>query len=316
MKVHSWVGAVPPGGGQAAPTHVAARQSTGATTAAVGSESSTDRISISSAIDGKALLMARVFRTGAGAEVPVATVDDGRQPASHFLTLADRTQLARLYGYAASEGVDLVHVDALAADLANYRQIGGTPVGQRYDLDGHGVVYCFSQADEEVAARIRENAGSSSSLDRGFLLNLTDANQSPTHVASFRFIEQAMRVLNSGDEVGRAEPPPLAPGFDPRTPWGPSPHVTEHRVPGVELDWETGQPKDEASRRAGQHPGDDWRRQALEAVRTPASTVAGAAADGRPAWDDLALLSAVFSRSPDRPTPSVSALLGAYKALG
>lgn len=315
MKVHSWVGAVSPGGGQAAPPDVAARSSTRATMAAVDAVSSRDKVSISSDVDGKALLMARVFRTGAGADVPVATVDDGRQPASHFLTLADRAQLARLYGYAASEGIDLVHVDALAADLAIYRQIGGTPVGQRYDLDGHGVVYRFSQDDEKTAARIRDKVSSTSSLDRGFLLNITDANQSPTHVASFRFIEQAVTVLSSGYEVGR-EAPPVTPGFDPRAPWDASARVTEHRVPGVELDWETGRPKQAASGRGGSHPSVDWRREALEVVRTSPSTAAGAGADRRRAWDDLALLEALAGRSSDRPVNVVSAQVAAYRALG
>jgi len=208
---------------------------------------SSDQVTLSARPSGQALLMSRVFNAPSNATVPVETIDNAGAISSHFLTLRDRAQLADLYDYASANAIDLAHVDALASDLARYRQIGGAPVGQRWDTEGHGVAFVFVPADEAVAKRILSGSAiQNTTLDRGFIRNLLDPNQSPTHGADFKFLEKAMTVLSPSGDAGAAAAGASQEGgdayFQNDTPWGDGPHnvIVEKMSLDVMLDLQTG----------------------------------------------------------------------------
>lgn len=191
--------------------------------------------------------MSRVFNAPSNANVPVETIDNAGAISSHFLTLRDRAQLADLYDYASAHSIDLAHVDALASDLSRYRQIGGAPVGQRWDTEGHGVAYVFVASDESVANRILSGTAiQNTTLDRRFIQNLLDPNQSPTHGVDFKFLEKAMTVLSHQGDEGAAEAGASQGGgdayFQNDTPWGGGPHnvIVEKMSLDVMLDIQTG----------------------------------------------------------------------------
>ncbi len=208
---------------------------------------SSDQVTLSARPTGQSLLMSRVFHAPSNATVPVETIDNASAIASHFLTLRDRAQLADLYDYASANAIDLAHVDALASDLARYRQIGGAPVGQRWDIEGHGVAYVFVASDEAVANRILSGSAiQNTTLDRGFIQNLLDPNQSPTHGADFKFLEKAMTVLSPSGDDGAAEAEASQEGgdayFQNDTPFGGGPHnvIVKRMSLDVMLDLQTG----------------------------------------------------------------------------
>jgi hypothetical protein len=225
----------------------------GATTALATDASTTahslssDQVTLSARPSGQALLMSRVFNAPSNANVPVETIDNAGAISSHFLTLRDRAQLADLYDYASAHSIDLAHVDALASDLSRYRQIGGAPVGQRWDTEGHGVAYVFVASDGAVANRILSGSAiQNTTLDHGFIQNLLDPNQSPTHGVDFKFLEKAMTVLSpSGDAAAAAAGASQEDGdayFQNDTPFGDGPHnvIVEKMSLDVMLDLQTG----------------------------------------------------------------------------
>ena len=200
--------------------------------------------------------MARVFHASSDANIPVETVDSASAVASHFLTIKDRSQLESLYEYASANSIDLNHVDAVASDLASYRQIGGTPVGQRYDVNGYGVKYNFVPSDEQLANRILASSlMSDTSLDHGFIKNLLDPNQSPTHVSEFKFLEKAMSVFSpsGGNDASTSDASKAGQYFENATVWGHGEHyVFETKMPDIKLDLSTGELVDNSKNNASE----------------------------------------------------------------
>lgn len=184
---------------------------------------------------GRAQLMARVFHCrDPQASIPVATVDRGGEPSSSFLTETDRDQLARLYQGAMEEGIDLAHVDALAFDLADYRQSGAHRLGGgRFDLDGHPITYRFSQDDALVAGRILSNLPSSGTeLDTGFVQQLLDPDLCCSHASDLRYLEHAMAALSTSRSA-QAMPASdqRADLFSVSTKWKPGSQAIVERLP-------------------------------------------------------------------------------------
>lgn len=156
-------------------------------------------------ISGRALMLSRLFnQNNENTETPVETnttdsAITGSKSIVHWLTNEDRTTLEKAYEYADSNGIDLRYVDDLASDMAMYRYTKSVTRGDIYDLEGHKVTFDFTDADRNVADRIRNSAAANETrIDRGFLEWVLDSSK-PNHAVKFEFLELMVHELPANE---------------------------------------------------------------------------------------------------------------------
>ena len=129
-----------------------------------------------------------------------------------FLTTQDRALLEEMYVYAAENGIDLKHVDALGGDLAGYRKHGRSAVHEgQYDLEGHQMTTELSTTNKVAAERIAvSDALNTTRLDAGFIQSELDAGG---HAVNHAFLERMVEVFSIGgssDQATSANRGPIA----------------------------------------------------------------------------------------------------------
>ena len=205
--------------------------------------SDVDAVSLSPSSNGRALLMSRVFRAAADANPPIETVDKPGAFTANFLTGQDREQLTKLYDFASENGIDLAHVDALAWDMAIYRQVNekSTP-GAIYDQEGRRVTYAFSEREAAIADRISAGSAKSNTyLDSGFIREILDPVSMPVHGTNLNFLEKAMEVLSPAGDAGEVDASSKQPGFQAGERWAPSDKTIEKKSEDIQFDHNTQQ---------------------------------------------------------------------------
>lgn len=156
-------------------------------------------------ISGRALMLSRLFnQNNENTEIPVETnttdsAITGSKSIVHWLTNEDRTTLEKAYEYANANGIDLRYVDDLASDMAMYRYTKSVTRGDIYDLEGHKVTFDFTDADRNIADRIKNSATANETrIDRGFLEWVLDSSK-PNHAVKFEFLELMVHELPANE---------------------------------------------------------------------------------------------------------------------
>ena len=118
-----------------------------------------------------------------------------------FLTTDDRKMLEGMYEYCAANGMDLTHVDALAADLATYRDNGPhSRDGTLYDLEGHRLTFDFKDSDKQIADHMLQSESlQQTSIDQGFLK--FQLGKPGVHCVDFAFLEKMVSVFSPAGDV-------------------------------------------------------------------------------------------------------------------
>ncbi|KAF1042016.1 MAG: hypothetical protein GAK35_02945 [Herbaspirillum frisingense] len=161
------------------------------------------------------VLLQRVFGVGRREDEPAVARRAGPGAQSRdFLTVGDRRYLADAYAYAQANGIALDEVDALAEDLARYRQA-------RVDRDARGAPgantgvtpqhHRMSSDDMAAAQRLlASRAARDTHLDHGFLAWLLDPSgggwsgeEGRGHLVGFSTLEKLLAGL-AGVGIGEA----------------------------------------------------------------------------------------------------------------
>ena len=167
-------------------------------------------------ISGRGMVISRLFggneSTYTG-EVKTKTNNNAYSGAlTPFLTMQDRALLEEMYVYAAENGIDLKHVDALGGDLAGYRKHGKSATHEGlYDLEGHQITAELSATNKAAAERIAvSDALSTTRLDAGFIQSELDTSG---HAVNHAFLERMVEVFSTGgspDQATSANRGPIA----------------------------------------------------------------------------------------------------------
>lgn len=149
-------------------------------------------------ISGRGMVMSRLF--GQDETTYTGEVKTNKNDASGnltpFLTSEDRSLLEDMYVYSAENGIDLKHVDALAADLAGYRRHGNSDMSaELYDLEGHQLTIELSATNKGAAERIAKSETlQSTRLDANFVRSELDASG---HAVNHDFLERMVDVFST-----------------------------------------------------------------------------------------------------------------------
>ena len=150
-------------------------------------------------ISGRANLLSRVYGRTEEDYSAVVAKRGTSFALGDYLTADDRRLMEKLYQYAASNDIDLSHVDALAQDLGAYRAYGkSNPIEGLYDTSGRRLTVNFSSQEAEVAKRIQSSsAKDQSGFDMGFV---ESAMVVGGHATNFVFLEHMINAFGGNSE--------------------------------------------------------------------------------------------------------------------
>jgi hypothetical protein len=160
-----------------------------------------------------------------GRQLLVARLYDGREPAVYdgttmspessalssylYLNQQDRQLVSDVYSYAESQGMDLAHVDMIAADLGGYRQrndgrlMSNFNDGNSYDSQGWQVTVDFNEHDAAIASRVVNGAAiNTTRFDQGFLRYVLDPGFGALgHAGDFSFLEHIVSRFSAVSDM-------------------------------------------------------------------------------------------------------------------